>query len=132
MVQNITFDYRTGAPKLWNMDGIHIEGGCRNGLIKRLRGACHDDTVAITADDMLWGHIEKIHVEDIRAEGAHSAVRLLSHGLPVRHITVRRICGSCDLSHCHPAAGSRKPDRSAFTRSHSADRSNRRPYAGIG
>ncbi len=93
-VQNITFDYRNGAPKLWNMDGVHIEGHCKNGLINRLTGACHDDMVAITADDSLYGPIENITVEDLEAFGGHSAVRILSHGLSVKNVTIRNIRGS--------------------------------------
>ena len=93
-ISDIHFDYTVGAPKLWNMDGIHIEGYCKNGVLRNLQGACHDDTVAITADDSLYGPIENIVVDGIFAEHAHSAVRLLSHGLPVKNISIRNIYGS--------------------------------------
>lgn len=93
-VSDIQFDYTVGAPKLWNMDGIHVEGHCKNGVIRNLKGACHDDTVAITADDSLYGPIENIVVDGIFAEGAHSAVRLLSHGLPVKNIRISNVYGS--------------------------------------
>ena len=93
-VRDILFDYITGAPKLWNMDGIHIEGYCKNGTLCNLKGACHDDLVAITADDGLYGPIENITVDGIFAEHAHSAVRLLSHGLPVRNVNIRNVYGS--------------------------------------
>lgn len=93
-ISDIHFDYTVGAPKLWNMDGIHIEGYCKNGVLRNLQGACHDDTVAITADDSLYGPVENIVVDGIFAEHAHSAVRLLSHGLPVKNISIRNIYGS--------------------------------------
>ncbi len=93
-VSDIQFDYTVGAPKLWNMDGIHVEGHCKNGVIRNLKGACHDDTVAITADDGLYGPIENITVDGVFAEGAHSAVRLLSHGLPIKNIKISNIYGS--------------------------------------
>ncbi len=93
-VRDILFDYTTGAPKLWNMDGIHIEGHCKNGTLYNLKGTCHDDLVAITADDGLYGPIENIIVDGIFAEHAHSAVRLLSHGLPIKNIKISNVYGS--------------------------------------
>lgn len=93
-ISDILFDYTQGAPKLWNMDGIHVEGNCKNGVITNLKGACHDDLVAITADDGLYGPIENIVVDGIFAEHSHSAVRLLSHGVPVKNITIRNVFGS--------------------------------------
>ena len=93
-VENLQFDYTEGSPKLWNMDGIHIEGGCKNGLVRNLKGACHDDLVAITSDDSIWGPIENITVDGIYAEHCHSAVRLLSVALPVRNIHITNIYGS--------------------------------------
>lgn len=45
-VENIVFDYTEGSPKLWNLDGVHFEGGCKNGVVRNLKGACHDDLVA--------------------------------------------------------------------------------------
>lgn len=94
VVENIFFDYTAGSPKLWNMDGIHVEGHCHNGVITNLHGACHDDLVAITADDSLYGPVSNIVVDGIFAEHCHSAVRLLSHGLPVEHIVIKNIFGS--------------------------------------
>ena len=91
---DILFDYTEGSPKLWNMDGIHIEGYCKNGYLSNLKGACHDDLVAITADDSLYGPIENISVDGIFAEHCHSAVRLLSHGLPVKNIHISNVFGS--------------------------------------
>lgn len=93
-VRDITFDYNSCNPKFWNMDGVHIEGGCKNGVVSNLKGACHDDLVAITADDSLYGPIENIVVDGIFAEQCHSAVRLLSHGIPVKNIQIRNVFGS--------------------------------------
>ena len=93
-VQDIIFDYTEGSPKLWNLDGVHVEGYCKNGSITNLKGACHDDLVAITADDLLYGPIENILVDGIFTEGSHSAVRLLSHGLPIKNVTIRNVFGS--------------------------------------
>ena len=93
-VENICFDYTEGSPKLWNMDGVHFEGGCRNGLIRNLKGACHDDLVALTADDDIHGPIDNIVVDGIWAEGSHSAVRLLSYKTPVTNIRISNIFGT--------------------------------------
>lgn len=93
-IENITFDYTEGSPKLWNLDGIHLEGGCRNGYIRNLQGACHDDLLAITADDGKFGIIENITVNGIIAEGCHSAVRLLSWHIPVRNVHISDIFGT--------------------------------------
>ena len=93
-IQDILFEYTEGSPKLWNMDGVHIEGYCKNGTVTNLKGACHDDLLALTADDSLYGPIENILVDGIFAEGAHSAVRLLSHGFPVKNVTIRNVFGS--------------------------------------
>lgn len=93
-VENIFFDYTEGSPKLWNMDGIHIEGGCKNGVIRNLRGACHDDMVAITSDDFMHGPIENIVVDGVFAQNSHSAVRLLSYKNPVRNVHITNIFGT--------------------------------------
>jgi len=93
-VENIRFEYNEGSPKLWNLDGVHIEGGCRNGMIRNLHGACHDNMVAITSDDWLHGPIENITVDGIYAYNSHSAVRLLSVRTPVKNITVSNIYGT--------------------------------------
>lgn len=90
----IYFDYTQCNPKFWNMDGIHVEGGCHNGVIRNLYGACHDDLVALTADDGLYGPISNVVVDGIFAQRCHSAVRLLSHELPVTNISIKNVFGS--------------------------------------
>ncbi len=92
--KDIFFDYFDGSPKLWNMDGIHVEGNCKNGYIGNLKGTCHDDLVAITADDALYGPIENIVIDGIYSYGSHSAVRLLSHGEPIKNVTIKNVFGS--------------------------------------
>ena len=93
-VENLRFEYTEGSPKLWNMDGVHLEGGCRNGVLRNLQGTCHDDTVAITSDDGIYGPIENILVDGIYAENAHSAVRLLSVRNPIRNVHITNVYGS--------------------------------------
>jgi len=93
--ENIIFDYTEGSPKLWNMDGIHLEGFCKYGVIRNLQGACHDDLVAITADDGLVGPIESILVDGIYAENnCHSAVRLLSNKSLIKNVRITNVFGS--------------------------------------
>lgn len=93
-VQNIVFDYTEGSPKLWNLDGVHFEGGCKNGYVRNLKGACHDDLVAITSDDGKNGDIENITVDGIFAYGSHSAVRLLSVKHKVKNIHISNVYGT--------------------------------------
>ena len=93
-IENICFDYFEGSPKLWNMDGIHIEGGCKNGCIRNLSGTCHDDTVALTTEDLYSGDIENITVDGIYGQNSHSAVRLLSRANTLRNIHITNIYGT--------------------------------------
>ncbi len=93
-IENITFDYFEGSPNLWNLDGVHIEGGCKNGYIHNLYGACHDDTVALTADDIIFGDIENITIDGIYGQNSHSAVRLLSMSHKVKNIHITNVYGT--------------------------------------
>ncbi len=93
-IRDIRFDYNTCNPKWWNMDGIHLEGYCKNGYILNLKGAVHDDMVALTADDSLYGPIENVVIDGLFAEHCHSAVRLLSWGIPVKNVTIRNVFGT--------------------------------------
>jgi len=93
-IENIRFDYFEGSPKLWNMDGIHIEGGCKNGYIHNLHGTCHDDTVALTTDDIIYGDIENITVDGIYGQNSHSAVRLLSRTHKLKNIHITNVYGT--------------------------------------
>lgn len=93
-VENITFDFNDGNPLPANMDGIHLEGGCHNGIIRHLRGTVYDDMVALNADELIRGDIHDIVIDDLYARHAHSAVRLLSSGHTVHNITISNIRGS--------------------------------------
>ncbi|MBE7052619.1 MAG: hypothetical protein E7395_08685 [Ruminococcaceae bacterium] len=64
-------------------------------MIRNLRGACHDDMVAITSDDFMHGPIENILVDGAFAQNFHSAVRLLSYKNPVRNVHITDIFGTC-------------------------------------
>ncbi|WP_304433225.1 glycosyl hydrolase family 28 protein [Acutalibacter muris] len=93
-VQDITFDFNFGNPNATNMDGIHLNGGCRFGRITNLKGACYDDMVALNADEGRGGPIEDIQIDGLFCEGCHSAVRLLSRGWPVRRVHISNVYGT--------------------------------------
>lgn len=93
-VENITFDFNFGNPNATNMDGIHLNGGCRFGRITNLKGACYDDMVALNADEGKGGPIEDIQIDGLFCEGCHSAVRLLSRGWPVRRVHISNVYGT--------------------------------------
>lgn len=94
-IENITFDFNLGNPVPVNMDGIHIDGGCSNGVLRNLKGTCYDDLVALNADDSgAWDTIESIEIDGVFAENCHSAVRLLSTGSPVRNINISNVFGT--------------------------------------
>ena len=93
-IENITFDYFTTSFNFYNNDGIHLEGNCRNGVIRNLKGNCFDDMVALTADDGgCFGTIENVVIDGLYADRCHSAVRLLSHGEWVKNITIKNVFG---------------------------------------
>ncbi len=93
-VENIHFDQNDGNPRPTNMDGIHIDGGCRFGCIRNIQGTCYDDVVALNADDMHDGAISDIAVDGVFALNALRAVRLLSIKSPVSRISISNIFGT--------------------------------------
>ena len=93
-VENIQFDMNYGNPQPINMDGVHIDGGCRFGLIRNIQGTCYDDVVALNANDNHDGPIEDIQVDGVFAEHALRGVRLLSTKSPVRNISIQNIFGT--------------------------------------
>ena len=99
LVDDIEFDYRWGNPAKANMDGLHLDGFCRNGKISNLRGICFDDFVALNATDGLdspgHGPIEDIDIDGIYCDYCHSAARLLSrsHADAIRRVTIRNAHG---------------------------------------
>ncbi len=114
-VEDITFEYTEGSPKLWNLDGVHIEGYCKNGLVRNLKGACHDDAVALTSDDSyLNGPIENITIDGIYGQNSHSAVRLLSRVNPIRNVHITNIYGTFYAYCVVMSKYSTLPERSCF------------------
>lgn len=93
-VEDITFDFNYGNPWAVNMDGVHLCGNCRFGVIRNLKGACYDDMVALNADEGTPGPISDIQVDGLFAEDCHSAVRLLSANHPVERVTISNVFGS--------------------------------------
>ena len=93
-VDHIRFDYNHGNPRATNMDGIHLDGGCRFGELFDLKGACFDDLVALNADEATSGPISDITICGIYAEGCHSAVRLLSANYPVTNVHISDVYGT--------------------------------------
>ena len=95
--KDIFFDFFEGSPKLWNMDGLHISGSCKNGKIINIHGTCHDDMLAFTTDleqEDIVGGIDNIVVNGIHGEHTHSAVRILSRKSPITNISITNITGS--------------------------------------
>jgi hypothetical protein len=95
-IEDITFDYNMLR---LNMDGVHLNGNCRQGRIVNLKGATNDDMVALNADDgwmyeMSRGPIEDIQVDGLWAENGYTAVRMLSAGSPISRVRISNIYGS--------------------------------------
>ncbi len=89
------FDFQTVNPIYLNLDGIHVNSGCRFGVIRNLQGVCYDDLVAINADEGDYSApIENIEVDGIFAENCHSAVRLLSVCSRVDNISISNVYGT--------------------------------------
>ena len=93
-VENIRFDFNYGNPYPFNMDGVHIDGGCRFGHVRNIQGTCYDDVVAINADDGLTGPISDIEVDGIFGTDSLRGVRLLSTHSPVERISISNIFGT--------------------------------------
>ena len=111
-VENIRFEQTQGNPTLENMDGIHVDGYCRFGVIRNVQGTCYDDMVALNADDGYDGPIEDIEVDGIFGEHSLRAVRLLSMKSPVSRITISNVFGTfyqncIGLTYFYPRTGIR-------------------------
>ena len=105
LVENLRFTSTNPRP---NNDGVHLGGGCEDGVVRRLTGvgdhAPSDDLLAINADDaiervecqgMIRGPIRRITAYDLAAERCHSFLRLLSTGQPIEDVRVERVRGGC-------------------------------------
>lgn len=111
-VENIDFDMNLGNPVPMNMDGVHLDGGCRFGVVRNLKGTCHDDMVALNADDGCDGPIGDIEIDGVFGEGSHRAVRLLSMRSPVSRVSVSNVFGTfyasgIMISYWYPPTGVR-------------------------
>lgn len=107
-----------------NNDGVHLGGGCEDGVIRRIsgigRGVTGDDLIALNADDalrrtevrgMVCGPIRNIRIEDLRADSCHCFVRMLSIWSAIEKVSVSGVRGSCEFSavNCDAARVCRVP-----------------------
>ncbi len=111
-VENVRFDQNLGNPTAENMDGIHIDGGCRFGSIRNVQGSCYDDIVAINADDGCDGPIEDIQVDGVFGDNSLRGVRLLSIKSNVSRISISNVFGTyyqncIGLTYYYPRIGTR-------------------------
>ncbi|MBR2353240.1 MAG: hypothetical protein IKA76_01900 [Clostridia bacterium] len=99
-VENITFDYNMYER---SMDGVHVQGWARNGMIRNIKGATNDDLVALNCDDyyddgtgrtVSQGNIENVEVDGLYADNGYTAVRLLSCGSRMRNIKITNVFGT--------------------------------------
>ncbi len=93
-VENIRLDFNYGNPYPFNMDGIHVDGGCHHGYIHNIQGTAYDDMVALNADDGLSGPITDIEIDGVFAYNSLRAVRLLSTHSPVERISISNVFGT--------------------------------------
>lgn len=93
-VENIFFDENFGNPTAENMDGIHIDGGCRFGSIRNVQGTCYDDIVALNADDCYDGPISDIEIDGVYGANSLRGVRLLSINSLVSNISISNVFGT--------------------------------------
>lgn len=93
-VENISFDQNLGNPTAENMDGIHIDGGCKFGTVRNVQGTCYDDVVALNADDFYDGPISDIQIDGVFGKDSLRGVRLLSIKSPVSRISISNVFGT--------------------------------------
>ena len=104
-IENISFETHHLR---FNQDGVHLAGGCENGVIRHLRGtpgSPDDDCIAINADDCLTrlqnlatrnGSIRNILVEDIDCPLCHTFVRMGCVDSTIENIRIHGIRGGCN------------------------------------
>lgn len=102
-VDNMTFDYNMYQKC---MDGVHVQGWARNGMIRNIKGATNDDLVALNCDDcyddgekrnISQGFIENIVIDGVYADNGYTAIRLLSCGSYMKNIKIRNVFGTYRL-----------------------------------
>lgn len=111
-VENVRFDQNLGNPSAENMDGVHIDGGCRFGTVRNVQGTCYDDIVALNADDCYDGPISDIQVDGVFGSDSLRGVRLLSLKSPVSRISISNVFGTyyqncIGLTYFYPSNGVR-------------------------
>lgn len=111
-VENIRFDQNLGNPTAENMDGVHIDGGCRFGSIRNVQGTCYDDVVALNANDCWDGDIEDIQVDGVFCKDSLRGVRLLAVQNKMERISVSNVFGTfyqnaVAVSYFYPKTGIR-------------------------
>ncbi|HSI85059.1 MAG TPA: glycosyl hydrolase family 28-related protein [Candidatus Methylacidiphilales bacterium] len=103
VIQDVRFEARSIRR---NQDGIHLCGGCSDGLIQRIRTggmkATNDDLIAFVADDAMQraqnlggtcGHIRRVRVNDVTSDDCHSFVRLGSVWSTISDVTISNVRG---------------------------------------
>lgn len=93
-IENIRFDFEGERPHHINLDGVHLDGPCKFGVVRNLQGTTYDDLLAFNADDMSSGPIESVSVDGIFAKDCLRAVRLLSAVSRVSDITIANVFGT--------------------------------------
>lgn len=94
-IEDIFFDFNK---RRGNMDGIHVNGFARDGLIRNLKGETHDDMVALNSDEG-DAYCDSCDIENVTIENVYggadgwTGVRLLSRAATVRNITIRNLYG---------------------------------------
>jgi polygalacturonase len=111
-IENIQFDQNWGNPYAVNMDGIHVDGGCRFGFIHNIQGTCYDDIVALNANDFYDGPIEDIQIDSVFGKDSLRGVRLLSIKSPIHRISISNLFGTfyqnaIALTYFYPRFGTR-------------------------
>lgn len=136
-VENIRFDENLGNPTAENMDGIHIDGGCRFGSVRNVQGTCYDDIVALNADDCYDGPISDIEIDGVFGENSLRGVRLLSIKSPVSRISISNVFGTyyqnaVGLTYFFPRSGTRGKMSQISLRNIFGSNAPRRPEYGKG
>jgi hypothetical protein len=95
-VDDIVFDYNA---KEYNMDGVHLQGGCSEGRVTNIKGNTYDDMIALNSNDGEYWEVTKGAITDIQIDGVWAtncfrAVRFLSTGSPIKRISISNIFGS--------------------------------------
>ena len=93
-VEDIDFDFNHGNNWAINMDGVHLDGQCRFGVIRNIKGTCYDDMIALNADEGEPGPILDIQVDGLFAEDCHSAVRLYACSQVIDRVSISRVYGT--------------------------------------